>query len=56
MAFLAAIAGLVIIEYNKFDHDGAHFESPHAIMGLVTYIILVVQLVEIILVDKWASI
>ena len=39
----AAIAGLVIIEYNKFDHGGEHFVSPHAILGLVTYIMVVLQ-------------
>lgn len=44
LAFLSAIAGLIIIEYNKFDHGGIHFESPHAILGLVTYILIVCQL------------
>ena len=39
----ALIAGLVIIEYNKFDHGGIHFESPHAILGLITYILLILQ-------------
>jgi hypothetical protein len=43
VAFLTAIAGLVVIEYNKFSHNGTHFESPHAILGLVTYILLVLQ-------------
>lgn len=43
VASLSAIAGLVIIEYNKFDHDGEHFVSPHAILGLLTYIVVVVQ-------------
>lgn len=28
-----------MIEYNKFDHDGAHFKSPHAILGMITYIL-----------------
>lgn len=45
MAVLAAVAGLVIIEYNKFDHNGTHFESPHAILGLVTYILVALQAV-----------
>jgi len=36
-------AGLVIIELNKFGHHGTHFESPHAIMGLITYILLLIQ-------------
>lgn len=43
IAILAAIAGLVVIEYNKFDHNGTHFESPHAILGLVTYILVALQ-------------
>jgi len=43
IAVLAAIAGLVVIEYNKFDHNGTHFESPHAILGLVTYILVILQ-------------
>jgi len=37
------IAAFVIIEVNKFAHAGTHFESPHAILGLITYIILFVQ-------------
>lgn len=32
-----------MIEYNKFDHNGTHFESPHAILGLVTYILVILQ-------------
>jgi len=42
-ALLSLLAGLIIIEYNKFDHDGDHFASPHAILGLITYILLIVQ-------------
>jgi len=37
------IAGLVIIEYNKFAHNGTHFRSAHAILGLITYIFLFIQ-------------
>ncbi|KAL3428202.1 cytochrome b561 [Phlyctema vagabunda] len=37
------IAGLVVIEYNKFAHNGTHFVSPHAILGLITYIFLAIQ-------------
>ncbi|KAK8206586.1 hypothetical protein M8818_004420 [Zalaria obscura] len=43
VALSAAIAGLVIIEYNKIAHNGAHFESPHAILGLITYIAVAIQ-------------
>jgi len=37
------IAGLVVIEVNKISHNGTHFESPHAILGLTTYIVLAIQ-------------
>ncbi|KAI9782049.1 MAG: hypothetical protein M1835_004110 [Candelina submexicana] len=40
---LAFIAGLVVIEYNKIAHNGEHFKSPHAILGLITYILFVIQ-------------
>ncbi|CAK4033178.1 Cytochrome b561 [Lecanosticta acicola] len=43
VALLAAIAGLIVIEYNKIDHNGAHFESTHAILGLITYILIFLQ-------------
>lgn len=41
--FSALVAGLIVIEYNKFSHNGAHFKSNHAILGFVTYVILVIQ-------------
>jgi len=37
------VAGLIVIEYNKISHSGTHFESPHAILGLITYILLAIQ-------------
>ena len=40
---LAAVAGLVIIEINKFKNGAAHFDSVHGKMGLVTYIFIVLQ-------------
>jgi hypothetical protein len=43
IALDALIAGLVVIEYNKFSHGGTHFVSAHAILGLVTYILLAIQ-------------
>jgi hypothetical protein len=43
LALDALVAGLVIIEYNKISHGGIHFESPHAILGLITYILLAIQ-------------
>ena len=40
----ALIAGLILIEYNKFQSPTPHhFESAHAICGLITYILLGVQ-------------
>lgn len=43
LAISAGIAGLVIIEFNKFAHNGTHFVSAHAILGLITYILLLIQ-------------
>nr|XP_023927812.1 uncharacterized protein LOC112039189 [Quercus suber] len=43
VALLAAVAGLVVIEYNKVSHNGTHFESAHAVLGLITYILVVAQ-------------
>ncbi|KIW05479.1 uncharacterized protein PV09_03363 [Verruconis gallopava] len=39
----ALLSGLVIIEVNKVKNGLPHFESPHAILGFVTYILLIVQ-------------
>lgn len=43
VALLSAIAGLVLIEYNKIKDGNSHFESPHAILGLITYIMIFTQ-------------
>ncbi|MCJ1364299.1 hypothetical protein MMC16_003408 [Acarospora aff. strigata] len=40
---LSLIAGLVIIEYTKISHGGTHFQSPHAILGLITYTFFIIQ-------------
>ncbi len=45
LGILSLVAGLVVIEYNKISHKGTHFESPHAILGLTTYILMVIQAV-----------
>ena len=42
---LSAIAGLVVIEYNKFDHDAPHFDSIHGKLGLTTAILIALQAV-----------
>jgi len=43
LSFGSLLAGLIIIEQNKFGHGGTHFESPHAILGLITYLLLLIQ-------------
>ncbi|CAD6445480.1 ddfba0c9-58e8-4ab4-bf2a-cabf86f5da26 [Sclerotinia trifoliorum] len=43
VALSLLVAGLVVIEVNKFAHRGIHFESAHAILGLTTYILLLLQ-------------
>ena len=43
-SILTFLAGLAIIEYNKIANGGhEHFVSPHAILGLITYILFVMQ-------------
>jgi hypothetical protein len=39
------LAGFVVIEVNKHKGHLPHFESPHAILGFITYILLFIQLV-----------
>jgi hypothetical protein len=43
LGLASLIAGLVVIEVNKFGHNGIHFVSAHAILGLITYILLFLQ-------------
>ncbi|KAG9234472.1 eukaryotic cytochrome b561-domain-containing protein [Amylocarpus encephaloides] len=43
VAFDTLIAGLVVIEYNKGRDPHAHFKSAHAYLGVITYILLVIQ-------------
>ena len=45
VALLTALAGLVVIEYNKIAHKGTHFVSAHAILGLITYLLILIQAV-----------
>lgn len=40
---LALLAGLIIIEINKASHPETRFKSVHAIMGLITFILIVLQ-------------
>lgn len=41
----ALIAGLVVIEVAKIGHGGVHFASAHAVLGLLTYVALLLQAV-----------
>jgi len=43
LAFLLFTGAFVVIVVNKFGHNGIHFESPHAILGLITYIGIIIQ-------------
>ncbi|KAF2670766.1 cytochrome b561 [Microthyrium microscopicum] len=43
LAFLMYLIAFVIIEINKRSHPETRFKSPHAIMGLVAYILTCVQ-------------
>lgn len=40
---LALVAGLIIIEMNKASHPKTRFQSIHGIMGLVTFILIIIQ-------------
>lgn len=43
LALLCFLTGYIFIELNKHAHHGVHLASPHAIMGLTTYLLLLVQ-------------
>jgi hypothetical protein len=43
LGILSLLAGFIIIEINKSSHPGTHLKSVHSIMGLVTYILLLIQ-------------
>jgi len=43
IGLLALLGGFVVIEVNKHKNHLAHFESPHAILGFLTYIFLFIQ-------------
>ena len=45
IAVLALLGGLIVIEYNKFSHNGAHFGTPHNVLGLIVYILFLIQAV-----------
>jgi len=43
VAILSFLAAFVLIEINKFTNHIEHFESPHAILGFITYILIILQ-------------
>ncbi|KAF2877788.1 eukaryotic cytochrome b561-domain-containing protein [Massariosphaeria phaeospora] len=43
IALLSLISGLIVIELNKAGPGHEHFASPHAILGLLFYILIVLQ-------------
>jgi len=45
LAFLLFAGAFVVIVVNKFRHSGSHFESPHAILGLITYVGIIIQVI-----------
>jgi len=42
-AFVLMYAALIVIILSKVQHHGYHFESAHAKLGLITYILLFIQ-------------
>ncbi len=43
LALACFIAALTMIQIHKFTAGYAHFESPHSILGLITYIFVILQ-------------
>lgn len=43
LALACFIAALTMIEIHKFTDGNPHFESPHSILGLITYILIIIQ-------------
>lgn len=43
LAFLLLVAGITIIEYNKFSNNGPHFHSAHGYLGVISSIVLLLQ-------------
>jgi hypothetical protein len=43
IGMLCLLAGFIVIEVNKSKSHRAHFESPHSIMGMITYILILIQ-------------
>lgn len=43
IAFLLLVAGVTIIEYNKFANHGPHFHSIHGYLGIIVSLVLLLQ-------------
>lgn len=43
LAFLLLVAGVAIIEYNKFANHGPHLHSVHGYLGVIASVILLIQ-------------
>jgi cytochrome b-561 len=53
LAFLCVLAGFIVIQYNKGWDRRAHFHSPHAYMGFVASILVLLQ--ATVGVTMWAT-
>ncbi|CAL1701746.1 unnamed protein product [Somion occarium] len=42
-AFVLMYSAFVVMVVNKLHHGGKHFDSAHAILGLITYILILIQ-------------
>ncbi|KAK8205825.1 eukaryotic cytochrome b561-domain-containing protein [Phyllosticta capitalensis] len=43
LGVIALIAGLIVIEINKARGGLDHFESTHAVLGIITYVLIIIQ-------------
>lgn len=43
LSFASFVAGVTIIEYNKFSSGGIHFHSVHGYFGVITSVVLLLQ-------------
>jgi len=43
IAVASFTTAVIIIIYNKAAHDAAHFTTAHGKIGLITYILLIIQ-------------
>jgi hypothetical protein len=48
LAFASFTTAFIIIVRNKIAHGAAHFTSAHGKVGLITYILLVIQVLRLL--------